>query len=103
MIDLPRCRSSLPVGSCAQRVDGLNACAGTGDYLPKTFQEGKKLVRLRSIVRRSVANTPSVFILNEVKFDEIQMLVRMGDKPVVLSPLEYRLTCYLMRQSYSVM
>ena len=82
-------------GSWAERVDGIDS--GADDYLPKPFQMAELLARLRSIVRRSAGQASSILTVGEITLDERQMKVTLRDIPIHLSPLEYRLVAYLLR------
>lgn len=81
-------------GSWAERVDGIDA--GADDYLPKPFRMEEVVARLRAIIRRSAGCASSVLTVGTVKLDERQMKVFVDGVPVALSPLEYRLSAYLM-------
>jgi two-component system OmpR family response regulator len=83
-------------GSWAERVDGIDA--GADDYLPKPFRMEEVLARLRAIVRRAAGHASSVVAAGDIALDERQMKVTVRGAPVVLSPLEYRLVAYLVRQ-----
>lgn len=56
------------------------------------------LARLRSIVRRSAGHASPVVTAGDIELDERQMKVSLRGVPVALSPLEYRLVAYLLRQ-----
>lgn len=83
-------------GSWAERVDGIDA--GADDYLAKPFRMEELLARLRAIVRRSSGHASSLLTAGELTLDERQMKVSIRGVPVALSPLEYRLIAYLLRQ-----
>ena len=82
-------------GSWPERVEGIDA--GADDYLPKPFRVEELLARLRAIIRRSAGQASSVADLGEISVDERQMRVTRRGIAISLTPLEYRLFSYLVR------
>ncbi len=82
-------------GSWPERVEGIDA--GADDYLPKPFRVEELLARLRAIIRRSAGQASSVADLGEISIDERQMRVTRRGIAISLTPLEYRLFSYLVR------
>lgn len=76
-----------------ERVDGIDA--GADDYLVKPFQIQELVARLRAIIRRSVGHASSNITVGPLSIDTKMMSVTVADKPVQLTPLEYRLVAYL--------
>jgi len=78
------------------RVRGLDA--GADDYLPKPFAFQELLARLRALSRRRVQTSDSL----EMKVDDLSLDVRRrraerDGKPIDLSPKEFSLLEFLMR------
>ena len=84
-------------GAWTERVEGIDA--GADDYLPKPFEMDELLARLRAILRRSAGQASSVITIGEATLDTRQMRISVRGIPVPLSPLEYRLTAYLMHHA----
>jgi len=76
-----------------ERVDGIDA--GADDYLVKPFQIQELVARLRAIVRRSSGHASTTIQVGPLNVDTRMMSVSVNDKPIQLSPLEYRLVAYL--------
>jgi DNA-binding response OmpR family regulator len=81
-------------GAWSERVEGIDA--GADDYLPKPFHMEELLARIRALIRRSAGIGDSIVMAGPLKLDVRQMRVTRNDRPITLSPLEYRLLAYLM-------
>jgi len=76
-----------------ERVDGIDA--GADDYLVKPFQIQELVARLRAIVRRAAGHATTTIQVGPLTIDTRMMSVSVNEKPISLSPLEYRLIAYL--------
>lgn len=86
----------------AQKIEALDA--GADDYLTKPFGVGELLARVRAMLRRATLGpeVPALLRVGELVLDRQLRQVRLGDLPVHLSPLEYRLLERLARVPGSV-
>lgn len=71
------------------RIRGLEA--GADDYLPKPFEFGELLARIRSILRRKSASKEGVIRVGDLVLDVDRREVRRGDRPIELSTREFDL------------
>jgi two-component system, OmpR family, response regulator len=71
------------------RVAGLDA--GADDYLPKPFSFSELLARLRALVRRGVAERPTVVEVGDLRLDPARRRVWRGDTEIQLSAKEFAL------------
>lgn len=84
--------------SVVDRVAGLNA--GGDDYMTKPFSLEELVARLRSLLRRSVAQTPDtdeVLRCGDLRLNGISHEVTRANTSISLSPTEFELLRYLMR------
>lgn len=81
-------------GAWAERVEGIDA--GADDYLAKPFRMEELVARARALIRRSVGVATPAIAAGPLMLDTRQMRVSRDGVPLALSPLEYRLTAYLM-------
>jgi two-component system KDP operon response regulator KdpE len=80
---------------------------GAADYLSKPFSAMELLARIRAVLRRvqvgplAMETRPYIGKELSVDFDTRQVLAH--GKPVKLTPTEYRLLCYLLRNPRQVL
>lgn len=79
----------------ADRVEGLDA--GADDYLPKPFAMDELLARLRALLRRREVFVPAILQLGNTELDQNKYCLRVGEKVMQLSNLEYRIIELFMR------
>ncbi len=77
--------------------DGLDY--GADDYLTKPFSFVVLLARLRALLRRGAPARPPVLSVGDVHLDPALREVRVGDEPIALTPREYSLLEYLLRNA----
>ena len=82
----------------ADRLRGLTI--GGDDYLTKPFSIEELVARVQVILRRvGKARRTKVLIAGEVELDDDAHVVRKGGVEVALSPTEYKLLRFLMRNT----
>ena len=74
-------------------VRGLNA--GGDDYLTKPFEIAELLARCRALIRRAYDRPDPCLRVGKLTIDTISREVRMADRSVHLTPMEYRTLEYL--------
>jgi DNA-binding response OmpR family regulator len=82
------------------QADGLDY--GADDYLTKPFSFVVLLARLRALVRRKLPERPAVLSAGEVQLDPATHEVRLADAPVALTPREYTVLEYFLRNPHRV-
>ena len=79
------------------RIRGLNL--GADDYLPKPFDPGELLARLRALLRRPAAVVPSRHTIGNLTVDEIGLEAEIAGKRLELPPRERALLRLLARRA----
>jgi len=77
------------------KVLGLDA--GADDYLTKPFAFQELLARVRALLRRRVEAEPAVLHLDDLRLDPARRTVTRGGAKIDLTPREFALLDYFMR------
>jgi len=87
-------------GNVEDKVEGLDS--GADDYLPKPFAFEELLARVRALIRRKDKIKELVLSANDLKLDTQTHKVSRGDIEIILTPKEYSILEYLMRNKNHV-
>ncbi len=96
--------STIPIvmltarGEESDRIVGLEL--GGDDYLVKPFSPKELVARVRAVLRRTSGAGAGVEVLRaaDVEVDLTKMRVRVGDRPIDLTPTEFQLLATLVRE-----
>lgn len=83
------------------RVQGLRL--GADDYLPKPFDSNELLARIEAILRRSGSSSISILKAGDLVMDLVNRTVRRGDKTISLSPREFALLEFFLRNKNQIL
>jgi two-component system copper resistance phosphate regulon response regulator CusR len=84
-------------GSVGDKVTGLDL--GADDYLTKPFAFDEFLARVRALLRRRAGERAPILRLDDLTLDPATRRVTRGDRSIDLTPREYALLEYLMRNA----
>lgn len=87
-------------GTIEDKVEGLDS--GADDYLPKPFAFEELLARVRALVRRKDKVKNIVLSVSNLALDTQTHKVKRGEAEITLTPKEYSILEYLMRNKNHV-
>jgi heavy metal response regulator len=105
--ELRRQRMSTPVliltarKEVDDRVSGLDA--GADDYLVKPFAFAELLARVRALLRRQGSDRSATLQMADLAVDPVTHQVTRGERNLELTPREYAVLDYLLRNAGRVM
>ncbi len=83
------------------RVSGLDA--GADDYLVKPFAFAELLARVRALLRRQGSDRSATLQMADLTVDPVTHRVTRGEREIELTPREYAVLDYLLRNAGRVM
>jgi DNA-binding response OmpR family regulator len=87
--------------SIEDRVTGLNA--GADDYLVKPFAFAELLARIRALLRRPPVLNADTLEVGDLAVDVTKHKVARAEEPIHLTPKEYSLLVFMMRNQCQVL
>jgi DNA-binding response OmpR family regulator len=83
------------------KVEGLDL--GADDYLTKPFSFDECLARIRALLRREATTREAELRAGDLSLDLVTRLARVGDAEIELSPREFSLLEYFLRNTDAVL
>ena len=84
----------------ADKVQGLTL--GGDDYVTKPFDLEELIARIRAILRRTGGSAVDTIVVGDLSVDPAGRQVHLAGRPVRLSPTEFRLLLFLIRNAGTV-
>jgi DNA-binding response OmpR family regulator len=81
-------------------IDLLNA--GADDYLPKPFDLGELIARVKALIRRSKGTSSPILLVADLSIDTVRQTITRGEQIIDVSPTEYRILEYLAHRPRAV-
>jgi DNA-binding response OmpR family regulator len=78
----------------SDRIEGLEL--GADDYLPKPFEFGELVARVRALARRAQAAVPPKLVQGDITLDPARRVAYRGERCLSLRPKEFALLEYLL-------
>lgn len=83
-------------GELSDRLEGLNH--GADDYMVKPFFVDELVARIQAVCRRTTGDQLSLRSIGDLVVNLTERTVKRGDRMIELTPREFNLLEYLMRQ-----
>ena len=83
------------LGSTSDKIDGLSE--GADDYLSKPFAIDELVVRIRTVLRRTMQAEEDVLTFKDLSLDTKRKVALRNGRTIILTDLEYKLLEFLMR------
>lgn len=83
------------LGEAQDEIAGLNS--GADDYITKPFRYEVFMARVRSLLRRLNKDPKEIHVFGDLEVNEMEHEVRLKGQRVEMSPKEYELLVYLIR------
>ncbi len=101
-----RGESGVPIVVLTAKTDTVDVVvgleSGADDYIVKPFKPKELVARIRARLRRSEEPAPELLRIGDVTIDVAGHVVKRGEEPVALTPLEFDLLVALARKPRQV-